>query len=113
MNDNLSGFLADLASSPDRMVAFLADPDRVCDDAGLSDDAREAIRNRDARRLAAALNGDLQMQSTNSQNGAIAPEIPKKKAPARKAPAKKKPTGGKKKKGGGRKGGRKKAGTKR
>jgi hypothetical protein len=101
MSGNLSEFLVDLASYPDQLTAFLADPDRVFDAAGLTGEERDAVRSRDAQRLNVALNGGLQMQTGNTNNGM--PSI--RKAPARR----KKPAGGKKK-GGKKKGGKKKSG---
>ena len=98
MSGNLSEFLVDLASNPDQMAAFLADPDRVFDAAGLSGEERDAVRSRDAARLNAALSGGLQMQTGNTNNDM--PSI-------RRAPARKKRPAGKKKSGGSRKGGRK------
>jgi len=104
MSGNLSEFLVDLSSNPDQMAAFLADPDRVFDAAGLSGEERDAVRSRDAGRLNAALSGGLQMQTGNTNNDM--PSI--RRAPARKKrPAGKKKKGGKKKSGGSRKGGRK------
>jgi hypothetical protein len=104
MSGNLSEFLVDLASDPDQMTAFLADPDRVFDAAGLTGEERDAVRSRDAQRLNIALNGGLQMQTGNTNNGMPST----RKAPARR----KKPAGGKKK-GGTKKGGKKKGGTKK
>jgi len=114
MSGNLSEFLVDLASHPDQMAAFLADPDRVFDAAGLTSEERSAVRSRDAQRLNAALNGGLQMQTGNTNNGM--PSI--KRTPSRKKrPAVKKKKGGKKggkkRSGGSRKGGRKGGSNKR
>lgn len=97
MSGNLSEFLVDLASNPDQMAAFLADPERVFEEAGLTAEERDAIRSRDARRLSAVLNSGLHMQS-NVNNVAT-----KKKSTGR---TKKKGGGGRKK--GSRKGGAKK-----
>ena len=99
MSGNLSEFLVDLASDPDQMAAFLADPDRVFDAAGLTGEERAAVRSRDTERLNAALGGGLQLQG-NTTNGVT------RQAPSRK----KRPAGKKKKKGGTKKGGKKKSG---
>jgi len=100
MSGNLSHFLVDLASDPAQMAAFLADPERVFDAAGLTAEERAAVRARDAQRVHAALNGGLQMQNGNTNNG-----ITKiKRAPSRK----KKPAAKKKKKGGKKKSGSRK-----
>ena len=104
MSGNLSEFLVDLASNPDQMAAFLADPDRVFDAAGLTGEERDAVRSRDAERLNAALSGGLQMQTGNTNNDM--PSI-------RRAPARKKRPAGKKKKGGTKNGGKKKSGASR
>jgi hypothetical protein len=101
MSGNLSEFLVDLASDPDQMTAYLADPDRVFDAAGLTEEERDAVRSRDAQRLNLALNGGMQMQTGFTNNGM--PSI-------KKAPARKKKPAGKKKKGGTKKGGKKKSG---
>ena len=45
MSDNLSELLVDLASNPDRMAAFQADPERVFDEAGLSAQERAVMRD--------------------------------------------------------------------
>jgi hypothetical protein len=81
------------------MAAFVADPERVFEEAGLTPDERDAVRSRGAERLNAALGGGQQMQG-NTNNGAAKV----KRGPARK----KRPAG--KKKGATKKGGRKKTG---
>ena len=102
MSENLSGFLVDLVSNPDQMAAYLADPERVFEEAGLTPEERDAIRSRDARRLSAALNTGLHMES-NANNVAM-----KKKKGGRK-----KSSGGTKKSDGGRKKGSRKGGAKK
>jgi Aromatic-ring-opening dioxygenase LigAB, LigA subunit len=107
MSGNLSHFLVDLVSNPDQMAAYLADPERVFDQAGLTTDERDVIRSRDARRLDEVLSDGFRLQSF-ANNDAPVP----RKAPTRKKPAvKKKPTV--KKKGGRKKGGRKKGSAKK
>jgi uncharacterized protein (DUF1501 family) len=103
MSENLSEFLVDLVSNPDQMAAFLADPERLFEDAGLTAEERDAIRSRSARRLSAALSTGLHMES-NANNVAI-------KAPSRAATKKKK--GGKKKAAVKKKKGGKKRGSKK
>jgi aromatic-ring opening dioxygenase LigAB LigA subunit len=102
MSESLSDFLVDLVSNPDQMAAFLADPDRVFDAAGLTAEERDAIRSRDARRLSAALNPGLHLEANN--NNLTSRRTPSKAG--KKKGAKKK--GAAKKKKGGRKGGSKK-----
>ena len=106
MSGNLSEFLVDLASDPDRMAAFLADPDRVFDAAGLTEDERDAVRSRDTERLNVALGGGLQLQG-NTTNGVTRQAPARKKRPAVKKKKGGTKKGGKKKSGGSRKGGRK------
>jgi len=101
MSGNLSHFLADLVSNPEQMAAYLADPERVFDEAGLTADEREVIRSRDGRRLDEVLFDGFQLQ--NLTNNDV--PVPKKAPAKRKKPAKKKPA---KKKGGRKKGGSKK-----
>ena len=117
MSGNLSDFLVALASDHDQMAAFLADPDRACDAAGLTREEREAVRSRDAQRLNVALNGGSQMQTGFTNNGmpSIEKTPPRKKGPAVKKKKKKggRKKGGKKKSGGSRKGGRKSGSKKR
>ena len=55
MSDNLSHFLVDLASSPDQMRAFLADPSRVLDGTSLSADEKAALLTHDGAQIRAAL----------------------------------------------------------
>jgi len=103
MSESLSDFLVDLVSNPDQMAAFLADPDRVFDAAGLTAEERDAIRSRDARRLSAALNPGLHLEANN--NNLTIKRTPSKAVKKKKGGKKK---GGAKKKKGGRKGGSKK-----
>ena len=112
MSGNLSEFLVDLASDPDRMTAFLADPDRVFDAAGLTAEERDAVRSRDTERLNAALGGGLQLQG-NTTNGMTRRAPGRKKRPAVKKKKGGTKKGGKKKSGGSRKGGRKSGSNKR
>jgi hypothetical protein len=86
MSDNLSELLVDLASNPDRMAAYQADPERVFDEAGLSRQERAVMQSRDRRLLSDTVGAGMRLQ-----NGHSAPKTSKKGA------AKKK--GGKKKAG--------------
>jgi hypothetical protein len=102
MSGNLSHFLVDLVSNPDQMAAYLADPERVFEEAGLTPEEREAIRSRDGRRLDEALTGGFRLQSLTNNVEPVPKKAPaKKKKPARKKPAVKK---GGRKKGGSKKG---------
>lgn len=67
MNDKLSSFLVDLASDPERMSRFVADPHGLLAEADLTDDQKAAILSRDSRRLAAAL-GTVSKSNGNVQN---------------------------------------------
>lgn len=89
MSDNLSHFLVDLASSPDQMRAFLADPSRVLDGTSLSPGEKAAVLARDGAQIRAALG-----EKTGPPTGATTP----KGGTAPKTAAKKKKTGGKSKK---------------
>jgi len=101
MSGNLSHFLADLVSNPDQMAAYLADPERVFDQAGLTADEREVIRSRDARRLDEVLSDGFRLQSFANNDVPVPKKAPAKRKPATKKPAKKK---GGRKKGGSKKG---------
>lgn len=90
MSDNLSHFLVDLASSPDQMRAFLADPSRVLDGTSLSPGEKAAVLARDGAQIRAALG-----EKTGPPTGAT---TPKTGVTAPKTGAKKKKTGGKSKK---------------
>ena len=74
MSDNLSEFLVDLASNPDRMAAFQADPARVFDEAGLTDQERTVIESRDPRLLSSTVGAAMRLQ-----NGHERAAPPKKK----------------------------------
>jgi len=101
MSGNLSHFLADLVSNPDHMAAYLANPERVFDEAGLTADEREVIRSRDARRLDEVLSDGFRLQSFANNDVPVPKKAPaKRKKPATKKPAKK----GGRKKGGSKKG---------
>ena len=106
MSENLSQFLVNLVSNPDRMAAYLADPDRVFEEAGLTPQEREAIRSRDGRKLDEALTDGFRLQSFINNDMPTTRKAParkkkptvKKKKPAVKKPARRK-KGGTKKKG--------------
>jgi Aromatic-ring-opening dioxygenase LigAB, LigA subunit len=94
MSGNLSHFLVDLVSNPDRMAAYLADPDRVFEEAGLTPQEREAIRSRDGRKLDEALTDGFRLQSfvNNDMPTARKPARKRKSTTKKKKPAAKKPT---------------------
>jgi hypothetical protein len=89
MSDNLSDLLVDLASNPDRMAAFQAHPERVFDEAGLSNQERAVMQSPDQRLLTSTVGAAMRLQMGHSA------------------------TKGTKKKGAKKKGGKKKAGKKR
>lgn len=91
MSGNLKDFLVALASNPDLMTEFAADPARVLDRTGLAADERAALLGRDSDRLRRALGAGAVDHMSH---------ITKKKKGARKRPGAKKPA---KKKGGGSK----------
>ena len=95
MSDNLSELLVDLASNADRMAAFHADPERVFDEAGLSDEERTVMRSRDPRLLANTVGAAQRLMQGHSVGG------PKKKGGRKKTGRKKssRKSGGKKKGG--------------
>lgn len=105
MSENLSHFLVNLVSNPDRMAAYLADPDRVFEEAGLTPQEREAIRSRDGRKLDEALTDGFRLQSfvnNDMPTTRKAPTRKKKSTVKKKKPAVKKPA--RRKKGGAKKG---------
>lgn len=55
MSNNLNNFLVDLASDPDRMAAFLADPRHILNESLLSEDEKAAVMTRDAAAIRTAL----------------------------------------------------------
>jgi hypothetical protein len=67
MNDKLSSFLVDLASDPEKMSRFVADPHSLLVEADLTDNERAAVLSRDSRRLGAAL-GAVSESNGNVQN---------------------------------------------
>jgi len=103
MSESLSHFLVDLVSNPELMAAYLADPDRVFEEAGLSPQEREAIRSRDGRKLDEALTDGFRLQSFINNTATRKSPTRKKKSTVKKKPAVKKPArrkkGGAKKKG--------------
>lgn len=102
MSESLSSFLVDLASDPNQMTRFLADPARVIDAAGLSAEERAALLGRDSARLRGALGASLVEWKCGVAGGG-------RKGGGKKGGARK--GGGNK--GGARKGSGKKAGGKR
>lgn len=55
MSNDLSNFLVDLASDPDRMAAFLADPLCMLNESSLTEDEKAAVMTRDAAAIRTAL----------------------------------------------------------
>lgn len=98
MSENLKRFLVGLASDPERMKRYAADPAAELDGAGLSPDERAAVLSRDARSLRRALNAAPVDHMTIIRNGNKSGGKPGGKP------------GGKT---GGKKGGSRKAGSKR
>jgi hypothetical protein len=114
MSEQLGQFLVDLASDPQRMAAYLADPEQVFEEAGLSADARAALRSRDTRVLASALTDEATRYAQNDDNQDMA--VPSRKRGTTKKKGARKKGGAKKggaRKGGAKKGGRKKTGSKK
>jgi len=93
MSDKLSEFLVDVASNPDRMAAFHADPARVFDEAGLTSEEQAVIQSRDPRLMSRTVGAAMRLQDGHE-----------KAAPM---PAKKGGKTGTKKKGGKKKAGKK------
>lgn len=97
MSGNLKDFLVELASSPELMTQFAADPAGVLDRTGLSADEKAAVLGRDSDRLRRALGASATDHLT--QVG-IVKRRGAKKRPARKKPgAKKRPVPSKKRGG--------------
>jgi hypothetical protein len=101
MSENLSDFLVDLASNPDRMAAFTGDPVGTVEGAGLTEEEQAAVLSGDSRHIARRLGPQktdeiIENLEITRRRGPRKPSKkapPKKKAPARKkkrAPARKK-----------------------
>ncbi len=90
MSESLNHFLVDLASNPDRMAAFMANPARALDHSNLTAPERAAVLTRDGARLRTALG-----LSPGEAAASIAKKGPQKKGGKKKGSKK---TGGKKKK---------------
>lgn len=106
MSENLSNFLVDLASDPDRMASFLMDPGALLDRARLTADEKAAVLSQDPRRLSdmfAEDNGpepiieelnELELPATREAPAATPPparrRTPARRKPAKRAPAKRK-----------------------
>jgi hypothetical protein len=86
VSDTLSDFLVDLASDPDRMQAFVANPNVLLDQSTLSADEKAAILSRDARAIRTIM---------GLAPGEASENYAKKKGKKKKS-AKKKKTGNKK-----------------
>jgi hypothetical protein len=86
MSDNLNNFLIDLASNPDRMARFRADPHFEIDDAGLTDAEKAAVLAQDSRQLEDVL---------GAAKREIIKSLKTRKKTSKRAPARKK-SGGRK-----------------
>ncbi|HXI32042.1 MAG TPA: hypothetical protein VNG89_26570 [Vicinamibacterales bacterium] len=106
MTDNLGNFLVDLASEPDRLARFLANPMPVLDASSLTPDEQRMVRFPDSGDLEDAIR-TRKTNGTLTGGGPDERQLPakkkkktvkkKKKAPAKKAPARKKTPGRRKK----------------
>lgn len=83
MNTNVSKFLVDLASNPDRLERFRNDPEGEIDRAPLTADERAAIRAHDSQRVIDVLSGWTE--------SAIIQVLVVKRPPVKKPPVKKPP----------------------
>jgi hypothetical protein len=98
MSDNLSNFLVDLASDPDRMARFIANPMGEMDESPLTPAERQIIIAEDEDELQRALRPLKTNGSQAGGGGDAAVYKPKKKKSSKKTSAttKKKPAGKKK-----------------
>jgi hypothetical protein len=104
MNGNLKDFLVNLASDPDLLARFAADPAGEVSRAGLSEEETAAVLSRDSRELRRALGASMADHMTQIF---VAKASRKRAKRAKKAPAKKRPAKAARKKAS-RKTGRKK-----
>ena len=82
MSENLKKFLVELASNPDRMSRFVADPGGELDGAGLSTDEKAVLLARDSARLRRALGASPVDHLTRITLAKIAGKHTGKKRPA-------------------------------
>jgi hypothetical protein len=97
MSDNLSNFLVDLASDPDRMARFMANPLGEMDESPLTPAERQIIIADDEDELQRALRPLKTNGSQAGGGGTAAVQKPKKKYHKKKSTTKKKKPAGKKK----------------
>jgi hypothetical protein len=90
MSENLSNFLVDLASDPDRMARFVSNPTGELDLTALSAAERQMVMSGDGGRLADALRPLKTNGSQAGGGGKTAVRKPPVKKGAKKTPAKKK-----------------------
>lgn len=76
MSEPLRAFMVRLASDPERLSAFIADPERAMNEAGLSDEERQLVRSGDQNRLYAALASRPAVHAAASAPPAPAPADP-------------------------------------
>ncbi len=94
MSENLSNFLVDLASDPDRMARFMSNPLGELDESPLTPAERQIIIAGDGDELQRALRP---LKTNGSQAGAgAAVRKPTRKTSRKKPATKKKPAGRKK-----------------
>ena len=98
MTEKLSDFLIDLATDPDRMSRFAADPEGELDRAGLTADERAAVLTRDSSRLRRALHAGPADTMTFTLKHKPGPPKPRPPKPG----AKRKPTRARRGKGKGK-----------
>jgi hypothetical protein len=111
MSDNLSDFLIDLGSDPDRMARFAVDPFAALNRSSLSVEERRAVMAADSEGIRRMLHA----AAAGSRNSTAQPGPPGTRNGIRKHGGKRNGAagGGKRNGGGGRKGAKKKSGKKR
>jgi hypothetical protein len=89
MSDNLSNFMVDLASDPDKMARFMSNPLDELDDSLLTAPERAVVLSRDGVKLQVLLR---LLKTNGSQSGGFKKGKRVKKKPARKGGKKKAPS---------------------
>ena len=89
MSDNLSNFMVDLASDPDKMARFMSNPLNELDDSLLTAPERAVVLSRDGVKLQVLLR---LLKTNGSQSGGVKKKKkrPTKKGGKKKAPPRKK-----------------------
>jgi hypothetical protein len=89
MSDNLSNFMVDLASDPDKMARFMSNPLNELDDSLLTAPERAVVLSRDGVKLQVLLRP---LKTNGSLSGGVKKKKkrPIKKGGKKKAPARKK-----------------------